>query len=123
MDTIRMHLFDHATRRRLRELTPEEQATYQALLDTFNAAEREHGVVDGRIFGHEGSVYALEVGMDRNVTVSVTLSIQTQRRLRALAAAADQTPDAYLEALIEAQPAPIGKIGQLPGVSPPSPTA
>lgn len=42
MDTYaKLCLFSYETRQPLRELTPEEQDMYQAMLDTYSPAERQ----------------------------------------------------------------------------------
>lgn len=99
-------LFAYDTRLKLRDLTAEEGDMYQAMLDTFNAAEREYGVVEGAVFDHDGLVYAQARDLQDELPVTVTLSPYHFRKLKALAAAKNLSTREVLEALLDAQPSP-----------------
>lgn len=109
-------LFAYDTREKLRDLAPDEGDIYQAMLDTFNAAEKEYGVVEGRIFGHEGLVYAQPSDLEDELPVTVTLSPYHFRKLKAIAAARHMTTREVLEALLDAQPSPSEVTRTVPGL-------
>lgn len=99
-------LFAYDTRQKLRDLTPDEADVYQAMLDTFNAAEKEYGVVEGGVFGESGLVYAQASDLEDEMPVNVLMSPYHFRKLKAIAAARGLTTRAVIESLLDAQPSP-----------------
>jgi hypothetical protein len=104
--THQLTLFAYETRKKLRELTADEADIYQAMLDTFTAAEKEYGVVEGRIFGIEGLVYAQGSDLNDEQPVTIVLNPYHHRKLKAIAAAQGMTTTQVLESLLDSQPSP-----------------
>lgn len=105
MDTSdRRILFAYESGQPIRELTDEEWRVYQALLDSYTPAAKEHGVVEGVIFGLGGLVYARAESEDEPVQVLTGMSQATFERLRGLADANGLSMSQVVEQLVMRHP-------------------
>lgn len=105
MDTSdRRILFAYDSGQPIRELTDEEWRVYQALLDSYTPAAKEHGVVEGVIFGLGGLVYARAESEDEPVQVLTGMSQATFERLRGLADANGLSMSQVVEQLVMRHP-------------------
>jgi predicted DNA-binding protein len=102
----RILLVSYDSKQELRELSADEYKMYVALLDSSTPAAKEHGVVEGAIFGVEGLVFVRREGDPREVEVSLRLPAEVRQKLLSLAKAVRLTPAEYLEHLLEEQPLP-----------------
>ena len=105
MDTSdRRILFAYESGQPIRELTDEEWRVYQALLDSYTPAAKEHGVVEGVIFGLGGLVYARAESEDEPVQVLTGMTQATFERLRGLADANGLSMSQVVEQLVMRHP-------------------
>ncbi|MNS69722.1 hypothetical protein D3C72_1030420 [compost metagenome] len=105
MDTPdRRLLYSYESGQLIRELSDDEWRTYQALLDSYTPAAKEHGVVEGVIFGLSGLVYARVEGEDDPVQVLTGMSHATFERLRGLADANGLSMSQVVEQLVMRHP-------------------
>jgi hypothetical protein len=97
-------LYSYETGQPLRALTPDEWTTYQALMDSYTPCAKEHGVVEGQLFGHAGLVFARVEGEDEPRQVVLAISPLAHERLGALADANNLTWSQVVEHLVKAHP-------------------
>jgi hypothetical protein len=97
-------LYSYDTGQALRELSADEWTLYQALLDSYTPAAKEHGVVEGHLFGVQGLVFARREGEDLPRQVVLSLSPIAHERLFALADANGISPQAVVEFLLMRHP-------------------
>jgi hypothetical protein len=97
-------LFSYETGLPLREMVGDEWQTYQALLDAYTPAAKEHGVVEGVFFGETGLVFARAEGEDAPRQVLLNLAPEVCERLRSLAAANGLTESRVVQFLVMAHP-------------------
>lgn len=85
ISTYRSQLYAYETGLPLRDMTEDEWATYQALMDSYTPAAKEHGVVEGAIFGTTGLVYARRACDDMPQSVTLVIAPAIADRLHSLA--------------------------------------
>jgi hypothetical protein len=97
-------LYSYETGLPLRELVADEWQTYQALLDAYTPAAKEHGVVEGQFFGETGLVFARAEDEDAPRQVLLSLAPEACERLQSLAAANGLTESRVVQFLVMAHP-------------------
>lgn len=102
--STRCLLYSYETGQPIRELSPDEWTLYQALLDAYTPAAKEHGVVEGHLFGTTGLVTARREGEDQPRPVLVSLSPIAHERLFALADANGIGANEVVEFLVMRHP-------------------
>jgi hypothetical protein len=104
ISTYRSQLYAYETGLPLRDMTEDEWATYQALMDSYTPAAKEHGVVEGAIFGTTGLVYARRACDDMPQSVTLVLAPAIAERLRSLAQTNGVTVGQVVEFLVMQHP-------------------